>query len=165
MEHNIFEAPTSQVSDPVAPHVDGREHTNYSLYAFFISPLATVLLAILLLAFFDLVFEGTWLSEDISDLKSALYEGLLVAVSFLYFTLFIFGLSIHWLLGKITRRKLYFYLLLPAVILSPILLMMSMDAEGLIGGLIIWAALSGILAVPFGIFWILAVYLPRNRTS
>jgi hypothetical protein len=28
----------------------------------------------------------------------------------------------------------------------------------------LWAILSGILAVPFGIFWILAVYLPRKRT-
>ena len=158
MEHNIFAAPSSQVSDPVTSHADRRKHINYAFYAFFFSPLVTVILAILLLVFFDLVFEGTWLSEDISDLKSALYEGLLVAVSFLYFTLFIFGLSTHWLLGKLTRRKLYLYLLFSALIPSPILLRMD------VSGLKIWASFSGILAVCFGIFWILAVYLPRNRT-
>ena len=123
----------------------------------------------LLLSVLDLVFEGTWLSEDITYYKSLLYEVLLVAVSYLYITLIIFGLPAHWLLGKINKRKLYFYLLVPAVILSPILLVMSMGEAGLIAGLIvgliIWASLSGILAVPLGTFWLFAVYLPRIRTS
>ena len=136
-------------------------------YAFFITPLVTVLLAMLFLSVLDLVFEGAWLSEDISYYKSALYEGLLVAVSYLYITLIVFGLPAHWLLGKINKRKLYFYLLVPAAILSPIFLIMAMKieelVEGLIVGLIVWGALSGILVVPFGIFWILAVYLPQNR--
>lgn len=122
----------------------------------------------LFLSVLDLVFEGAWLSEDISYYKSALYEGLLVAVSYLYITLIVFGLPAHWLLGKINKRKLYFYLLVPAAILSPIFLIMAMKieelVEGLIVGLILWGALSGILAVPLGIFWILAVYLPRKRT-
>jgi len=161
MEHNIFEVPSSQVSDPVRSHADRREHINYTFYAFVFSPLVTIFLAIFLSVVFVsglvLVYDMTGFGEFYSDLKSALSEGFLVAVSFLYFALFIFGLSTHWLLGKISRRKLYLYLLVPAFFTSPTLLM-GIDAIGL------WAILSGILAVPFGIFWILAVYLPRKRT-
>ena len=159
MENNIFEPPSSQVSDPVTSHADRRKHVNYAFYAFFLSPLVTVLLAMLLTIVLGLVFEGTETGVFHGALKLAAWDSYLLIVSFLYFTLFVFGLSTHWLLGKLTRRKLYLYLLMPALIPSPILLL-GMD----VGVLTVWASLAGLLAVCFSVFWTLAVYLPRTRT-
>ena len=151
MAKNVYEPPSSDLTVPF----DRVDHLlrakKFALLAYLVAPVISSLVLVVIAFFVDGMPEaGFKLAGEI------FFNYLLVT----YVITFIFGLPIHWILGRFDMRKLYIYLGIGLAIPAPFVLLTKS-----VFSLTTWIIASGIGATWSIVFWFIAVYLYERKPS
>lgn len=135
-----------------------RKWANFTLAAYLIAPLITSVVGIVIVIIVDAA--NRYSTDGILSLRLEDIGGILFFLSALsYLCLLIVGLPFHWMLGKVSKRKFYLYLLGGIVAPSPLILLDGIGDEPISA----LSILGTIGAVCFIVFWFVAVHMPKTK--
>ena len=151
MDNKVYEPPSSDLTVPFDKVDHLLRAKKFVLHAYLIAPVFSSLVLVTIAFFVDGMPKAGF------KLAGEIFLNCLVVT---YVITFIFGLPIHWILGRFDMRKLYIYLGIGLVIPAPVVLLTSSASS-----LTAWITASGIGATWSIAFWFIAVYLYERNPS
>ena len=151
MARNVYKTPSSELTAGLDESDNPGTARIYMVLAYLAAPIVTSTVLVGLIIFVDGISGADFVFIGKLFLKFLLLT---------YALTFVFGLPLHWILGRIDRRRFLIYLGIGLVIPAPAVLL-----SGQANSSVAWAISAGLGASWSALFWFIAVYLYERKTN